>query len=332
VATTLNKKVSQALTQSRAVKAAQVARPAPPPPQRFGSRLTAPTPPARTAPPPQPRTVAPPPQQQTTAQRFGQRLATPAPVPQPRAVAPPARTTTPPQQQPVQQPARLGSGLTPPPVVGKNTQQPPQNIAPPLPPPRPVQDPRQAVQTRYEDWIRANRPDAVANNYGRNYAEIISPEQEAYNQYIRSQGNNQAVYDQYAQYQNKAWNDYYATARPGTAEYDAFNPYILRPQTTDIRFAQQDALGTWQNPRPALQPGDTFDQWYNTIYQQPGYQQLSNINRVQPKFEVPDWMRVGFTPHQEPPYAVGLVPGPIDPNAGMNIQPVATGFQGFTPA
>ena len=168
------------------------------------------------------------------------------------------------------------------------------------------------MQTRYEDWIRSNRPDAVARDYGRNYAEIIGPEQEAYNQYIRSQGNNQAVYDQYAQYQNKAFNDYYASVKPGTREYDAFNPYILRPQTTDIRFAWQDALGSWQSPRPLPQPGKSFNDWYQSTYNQPGYQQLENITRVQPEFT----RYHGFLPVARPPLPLSQLIGnqPVAPS------------------
>jgi hypothetical protein len=99
------------------------------------------------------------------------------------------------------------------------------------------------------------------------------------------QERNQPVYNQYDQYLNKTWNDYYTNAKPGTTEYDRYNP--LRPQVrpTVVMMPYQDKFGSWQDPWASYsRPGLGFDQWYDTVYNKPDYQTLSGIERTPVEF------------------------------------------------
>lgn len=139
----------------------------------------------------------------------------------------------------------------------------------------------------YLDFLAQNK---LQNERG---IEGVSSSEEAYNKYLMGQEPIRQVYDQYQQYQNRAFNDYYTGAKPGTSDFDRYNPYILRPQTMDIRHSYQDALGRFVAPRQMQMPGLDFNNWYNTVYNKPDYQQLQNVDRMKV-----DWM-AGMSPENQ---------------------------------
>jgi hypothetical protein len=181
-------------------------------------------------------------------------------------------------------------------------------------------------QWKYQDWVKANRPEAVANNYGMNYAERIGPEQQAYSDYIRSQ--NQNVYDQYAQYQNKAFNDYYTANPKGSQGFDVYNPLSFSNmiQNTAIAMPGQDVLGAFTPPRPQRQPGIGFNEWYTSTYNKPGYQQLGPVQRMNVDFG--GFGGFGQTP-SEP--VLTVLPTQNQGFSGFSAGMVPTGFQGPPP-
>jgi hypothetical protein len=83
----------------------------------------------------------------------------------------------------------------------------------------------------------------------------------------------------------------------------------------------------WQAPRSNPQPGQGFNEWYNTTYKQPGYQSLSGIERTPVEFT----NGFNFGPLIGPVTSIGpgnMMTNPIGifPGGLINPAPLASGL------
>lgn len=171
-----------------------------------------------------------------------------------------------------------------------------------------VQDRQRELNSmKYQDFLKT-RPELTLTD---TYFYGINPGQAAYSDKIRAE--NKDAYDQFEQYQNQQFNEFYKANPKGSALFDTYNPYILRPVPMVMPTPYQDYLGAWNMPNYGSpgNPGLGFDQFYTDIYSKPGYQRLSGITKIDPGFD-PSRMfgSQGMVPRHRPVDADTLQPLP----------------------